>query len=427
MLAPVAAQGPVTLWRHRDFLKLWTAQTVSSFGARITREGLPFAAVMGLGASPAQVGLLAAMSMGPSLLVGLLGGGPIDRARRRAVLIGADLGRALVLASLPLAAWMGLLSLTHLYVAAALVGALSVAFDIADHAFLPILVTPEQLVDGNARLAATESVAEIGGPALAGVLFQAVTAPVAIAVNAVTYLASAAALATIRTTEPPPEAPPAAAAHPFADVVTGLRVVSADPVLRPILLVTTFSSLFGSFYSALYIIMALKVLGLTAGMLGATIAVGGIGALIGSAAAAPLIRRLGVGPALVLTGVITGAASFLIPLAALPALPGGRWGAMAVLMGAQLLGDSFGTVSQVAGRSLRQAVTPQTLMGRVGGVFAAAPGLTAVVGALAGGWLGGNIGPQAAVFIASAGVTVVPALGWFSALRHRRETVSIDG
>lgn len=427
MAAPAAGQGPVTLWRHTDFLKLWAAQSVSSFGARITREGLPFAAVMGLGASPAQVGLLAAMSLGPSLLVGMLGGGLIDRARRRGVLIGADLGRALILAGIPLAAWLGLLSLMHLYVAAALVGALSVAFDIADHAFLPILVTPAQLVDGNARLAATESVAEIGGPALAGVLFQLLTAPLAIALNAVTYLTSAAILATIRAAEPPPGRAAAPASHPLADAVEGLRAALGDPVLRPILLVTTFSSLFGSFYSALYIIMALKVLGLTAAMLGATIAVGGAGALIGAAAAGPLIRRLGVGPALVLTGVVTGAASFLIPLAALPGLPGGRSGAMAMLMGAQLLGDSFGTVSQVAGRSLRQAVTPQALMGRVGGVFAAAPGLTAVVGALAGGWLGGTIGPQAAVFIASAGVTVVPALGWFSALRHRRETASTDG
>jgi len=427
MAAQAAQPRGASLWRHGDFLKLWAAQSVSAFGARITREGLPFAAVMSLGASPAQVGLLAALGMGPSLLVGVFGGGLIDRTRRRGVLIGADLGRAVVLASLPLAAWLGLLSLAHLYIAAALVGGLSVAFDIADHAFLPVLVTPGQLVEGNSRLAATESAAEIGGPALAGVLFQALTAPVAIAVNALTYLASAAALATIRAREPPPPPrPDGPAAHPFAGFQQGLSAAMGDPILRPILLVTTFSSLFGAFYSALYIIMALKVLGLTPAMLGVTIAVGGVGALIGSAAAGPAIRRLGVGPALVLTGAITGAASFLIPLAASPGLPGGRWGAMAMLMGAQLLGDSFGTVSEVAGRSLRQAVTSQALMGRVGGVFAAAPGLTAVVGALAGGALGGLIGPQATVFIASAGVTLVPALGWFSALRHRTETIEIE-
>ncbi|MGA0601062.1 MFS transporter [Caulobacter sp. KR2-114] len=427
MAQDTVAVGDASLWRHADFLKLWAAQSVSSFGARITREGLPFAAVMSLGAGPGQVGVLAALSMGPSLLVGVFGGGLIDRTRRRGVLIAADLGRALVLASIPLAAWLGVLGLAHLYLAAALVGGLSVAFDIADHAFLPILLRPDQLVDGNSRLAATESAAEVGGPALAGVLFQTLTAPIAIAVNAATYLASAAVLATIRAAEPaPPPAPPGAAGHPLSDFLAGLGAAMGDAVIRPILLITTLSSLFGSFYSALYIIMALKVLGLTPAMLGATIAVGGVGALIGAAAAGPAIRRLGVGPALVASGVVTGAASFLIPLAASPGLPGGRWGAMAMLMGAQLLGDSFGTITEIAARSLRQAVTPQALMGRVGGVFAAAPGLTAVAGALAGGWLGGVIGPQDTVFIASAGVTVVPALGWFSALRGRREMVEID-
>jgi predicted MFS family arabinose efflux permease len=376
---------------------------------------------MGLGASPAQVGILAAMAMGPSLLVGVFGGGVIDRSRRRGVLILADLGRALVLASVPLAAWSGVLSMTQVYIVAALVGALSVAFDIADHAFLPILVTSDQLVDGNSKLAATESVAEIGGPALAGILFQALTAPVAIVVNAATYLVSAAALATIRAAEPPPP-PKGPAEHPLADFRAGLAASLGDPIVRPILLITTASALFGSFYSALYIIMALKVLGLTPAMLGMTIAVGGIGALIGSAAAGPIIRRLGIGPALIVTGVITGAASFLIPFAR-----GGPWAAMIMLMAAQLLGDSFGTVTQIAGRSLRQSVVPQALMGRVGGVFAAAPGLMGVIGALAGGWLGGWLGPRDTVFIASAGVTLVPMLGAFTALRSRTEAVEIEG
>ena len=138
-------------------------------------------------------------------------------------------------------------------------------------------------------------------------------------------------------------------------------------------------------------------------------------------AAGPIIRRLGVGPALIVTGVMTGAASFLIPLAT-----GGPVGAMIMLMIAQLLGDSFGAVTQIACRSLRQSVVPPQLMGRVGGVFAAAPGLMGVIGALVGGWLGGVIGPREAVLIASAGVTLVPALGWFTALRTRTEAVSVD-
>ncbi len=417
----LAADTPAaSLWRHPDFLKLWCAQTVSSFGARVTREGLPFAAVMSLGASPAQVGVLAAMAMGPSLLVGLFGGGVIDRSGRRRVLIGGDLGRALVLSSIPLAAWAGVLTMTQVYGAAALVGALSVAFDIADHAYLPVLVSKGQLVDGNAKLAATESMAEIGGPALAGVLFQALTAPIAIVVNAATYLVSAAILAAIGAAEPPPPAA-APAEHPLADFRFGVAAALGDPIVRPILLITALSALFGSFYSALYIILALKVLGLTPAMLGLTIAMGGVGALIGAVAARPIIRRLGIGRALIVTGVIAGAASFLIPLAT-----GGPVGAMVMLMGAQVLGDSFGTVTQIAGRSLRQSVVPPQLMGRVGGVFAAAPGLMGVIGALVGGWLGGAVGPREAVLIASAGVTLVPALGWFTALRTRTEAASVN-
>ena len=415
-----AATPAASLWRRPDFLKLWCAQAVSSFGARVTREGLPFAAVMSLGASPAQVGVLAAMAMGPSLLVGIFGGGFIDRSRRRRVLIGGDLGRAVVLSSIPLAAWAGVLTMSQVYGVAALVGALSVAFDIADHAYLPVLVSKGQLVDGNAKLAATESVAEIGGPALAGILFQALTAPIAIVVNAAAYLVSAAILATIGAAEPPPPAA-APAEHPLADFQSGVAAALGDPIVRPILLITALSALFGAFYSALYIILALKVLGLTPAMLGLTIAMGGVGALVGALAAGPIIRRLGVGPALIVTGVMTGAASFLIPLAT-----GGPVGAMIMLMIAQLLGDSFGAVTQIACRSLRQSVVPPQLMGRVGGVFAAAPGLMGVIGALVGGWLGGVIGPREAVLIASAGVTLVPALGWFTALRTRTEAVSVD-
>ena len=404
--------GPGGLWRHGDFLRLWAAQSVSSLGARITREGLPFAAVMSLGATPAQVGLLAALARGPAIVVGLASGGVVDRRRRRPLLIGADLARALVLATIPIAAWSRLLTLNQVYLVAALVGALNVFFDIADHAYLPSLIARDQLVDGNARLATTEAIAEIGGPALYGVLFQIFTAPIAIAVNAGTYLFSAAALATIRTREPrPPGGGGESPRQLIGDFRLGLRAALADRSVRALLAVSTVAALFGAFFSALYIVFAVRTLHLSAGMLGATVAVGGVSALFGAGLAGRLIRRFGMGPAFVFTGIVAGAGSVFVPLA-----HGAPWMAMLMLMISQVIGDSVGTVSEIAGRSLRQSLVAPEMMGRVGGVFAVATGVTGIVGAILGGWLGGVIGQSHTLLIASLGITLAPCIGLFSPL-----------
>jgi MFS family permease len=373
------------------------------------------AAVVALAATPAQVGVLAAMSLGPSVLVGLFGGGLIDRNRRRPILIGSDLARAVVLGSVPLAAVLHLLGMAHIYIAAALVGAFSVAFNIADHAYLPGLVARDQLVEGNAKLAATESVAEIGGPAVAGVLFKVFTAPMALAANAATYLVSAVFLMAIRTPEPLP-APAGPPDHVLADFTAGLAIAAPHPLVRPLLLMSTAAAFFGSFYSALYTLYGIRTLGLSTQMLGLTIAVGGVGALIGAALARPVIQRFGIGPALVFSWLATSAASLLIPFAW-----GGPVTAMLCLMLAQLLGDSLGTVSEIASRTLRQSSLPPEVMGRVGAVFAVGGGVTGVIGALLGGWLGLTLGPRQALMVASAGLIVAPLIGLFSPLLRQRE------
>ena len=408
--------GDRGLWGHADFLKLWAAQSVSSVGARITREGLTFTAVVSLGATPAQIGLLAAVVRGPAILVGLTAGGLVDRRRRRPLLIACDVGRALVLASMPLAALLRVLTMAQVFVVAALVAALSVLFDIADHAYLPALIAKDQLVEGNSKLATTDALAEIGGPALYGVLFQFLTAPIAIAVNAVTYLFSAAALGAIVVREPAPaKALLEARASLVHDFRTGLATVMADARVRPLLLIATASALFGSFFSALYIIYALRELHLSATMLGATVAVGGAAAMVGASLAGRATRRLGLGRAFVVAGLIAGAGSFFIPLAA-----GGPVAGMAMLMIAQLIGDSFGTVSEIAERSLRQSLVAPQLMGRVGGVFAMAPGVTGIAGAILGGWLGGAIGVRPTLIIAAAGLTLASAIGLGTPLLRRR-------
>lgn len=355
-----------------------------------------------LHAPAADLGRLAAASAAPAVLVGLIAGPRLDRHRRRPVMIGADLGRAALLLIIPIAAVAHRLVMAELYLVAALVGAASVLFDMADHAYLPSLVDRQHLVAANARLSATDSTAEIGGPALAGVLVSLLTAPIAIAVNAVTYLASAVILATIRH---PEAAPPRAAAAPNwrSDLLGGFRALIAEPLIRPLFLTSVTSALFGAFFFALYTFFAVTTLRLTPAMLGVTIAVGGVGALVGASLAAWLGRRLGIGRPLILAGLLEAAFTLLIPLAG-----GGPARAMAMLMAGQLFGDALGTAFLIHAVSLRQAVLPGEVLGRVAGAFAAGAGLATVIGALIGGALGGWIGARDTLFISSAGLALAP-------------------
>ena len=398
---------------ERDFARLWIAQAVSAFGARITREGLPIMAVVSLGAAPATLGVLAAVASGAGLAAGLLGGGHVDRTARRPILIGADLARAAVLITIPLAAWLGAISLVQLFVVAAVVAAASVIFDIASHAYLPGLIGRQALVDGNSKLSATDSMAEVGGPALGGLLFQWLTAPFAIVANAGTYLASAAVLATIRKPEPPPE--PAEPEHWLSDMTAGFRLSFADPRVRPMLLIAASHGLFGGVFAALYVLFCLKVLGFGTAMLGLAIAAGGVGALIGSVLAPWLGRTIGPGPAILTALTCVAGALVLTPLA-----PGGRAEAFPWIIASQVLGDAFGVIGLIVASSLRQTLMPQAVLGRVGGAFHAAAGGMAVLGALGGGLLGQLIGPREAIFVACAGFAATPLIGLASPLRRVR-------
>ncbi|HXL99540.1 MAG TPA: MFS transporter [Rhizomicrobium sp.] len=397
------------LWRHADFLKLWAAQSVSSFGARITREGLPLAAVLTIHTPPAELGLLAALAQGPGLVVGLLAGGFVDRSRRRGILIAADILRAAILLTVPAAAWLHVLTMIQLYGVAALAGAASVLFDIADHAYLPSLIARADLMEGNTKLGITESIAEIGGPALAGVLVQALTAPIAIAVNALTYLASAAFLSAIGKSEAAGPAKERAPLHRSLSV--GLSTIFGQPLVRPLFLITVAQPLFGGFFSALYVFYAIDVLHLTPAEMGVTIGVGGIGSLTGALLAAPIARRLGIGRAILFTGLASGLASFFIAFAhGAPAV------AMAFLMLAQFFGDSLAVASIVSATSLRQSVVPLAVMGRVAAVFRAGAGAPAILGALLGGVLAAHFGARAVLFAGSCGVSAGMLWGFFSPL-----------
>jgi MFS family permease len=377
------------------------------------------AAVLTLGAAPTEIGLLAALSSGPALIVGLAGGGLVDRSRKRGLLIGMDLLRAAVLATIPLAAWQRLLSMPQLYLAAAVVGAAGVLFQIADHAYLPALVGRDAITRANASLSATESVSEVAGPALAGVLFQWFAGPFAIAINALTYLISAALLGAIRGSEPAPQTRQRIAWR--HDIAAGAGAAIAEPRVAPLLFLTGCNGLFGSFFAALYVLFALRVLGLTPVMLGLTIAAGGVGALAGALIAPGLAKALGVGPAIV--AAATGAALFnlLIPLA-----PPDPQAGMAFLVAAQLFGDALAVTAAVLAASLRQTLLPQSVLGRVAATFQAVGGGMAVAGALAGGALGGLIGVRAALVIGALGLLVGPMVAALSPLRRYRGTRADD-
>ena len=404
--------GRGDLWRRPDFMRLWSAQAISELGARFAREGLPLAAILTLGASPGEVGALAALTTAPSILVGLFVGDYIDHARQRRVMIGADMVRAAVLASVPLAAVFHLLSLPQIFVVGALVGSASVMFDAANRAYLPRLADARHLVEANTKLSVTASVANVGGPALSGLLIQLLGAPIAVGMTAISYLSSAGLLWRIgeRRQESTRGSSPRLGWR--EGLRSGTALIASHPPMKAVLFMEMTAGLFVSMFGALYPFIALKELHLTPAMFGLTFAIGGVGALAGAAVHPWVSRVLGYGKAAVFSALLAGAVSFAIPLT--HASP---WIALIVLCVAQFLGDAFTTVSAITVNSLRQTLFAQGELGRVGAVYLALGGAAAMTGGLASGLLGQVLGPRTAMLIASAGLTVSIGWGLFSPLR----------
>jgi MFS family permease len=403
------------LWRHADFMKLWTGQSISELGSRITRDGLPLAAVLVLRATPSQMGLLAAVGSAPVLLTGLLAGVWVDRLPRRPILIAADLGRAAVLASIPVAALLGLLNIWQLYIVLALTGILTVFFNVAYEAYLPSLVERENIVEGNTKLALSSAAAEVAGPGLAGVLIQAVTAPIAILLDALSFLLSVLTLAVIRKPEPPPA--PAGVRKPIGhEVAEGMRAIWGNKLLRAFILSGGTRSFFGNFYGALYGLYAIRELGMGPAALGLTIATGGVGDLIGALVAGRLVRRYGLGPTLIGTFALSSSAGFLIPLAGGPVLL-----AVMLLMAAQLVGDMLRTVYTINEVSVRQTITPDRLLGRTNASMQLSEAGVGPLGALAGGVLGEMIGLRATLALAAIGSLAACLWLLFSPVRNLGE------
>lgn len=385
------------VWRHPDFLRLWAAQIASAFGSRITRTALPMVAILTLDATTTEQGVLAALGVAPAMAVGLLCGGLVDRHRKRPLLVGADLFRAALIASVPIAAWLGVLGVPQLCLVAAGVGAATSLFQIADNTFLPTLVGKDLLLDANTRLETTEGVAEATGPWFAGELVQWLTAPLAVGIDALTYLWSAALLLRIRVPEAP-HAPPEPGTSVLGDIRAGFGACLRDPQVRPALLAEVLTLFFGGFYLTLYTELLLDGLGLSPRQSGLLIGVGGIGALAGAWLAGPLVRRLGTGGTMGVCLALGLGANLLIPLS----LSAGR-AAVPLLVVQQIAGDALLGIYGIQAITLRQRVVPEALLGRANATFHAVGGVTLPAGALVSGWLADRIGLQPTLWIAACG------------------------
>jgi MFS family permease len=393
---------------QRAFRLLLAAVGVSAVGSRVTRTALPMAAILLLGATPLQLGWLSVLGVLPGALVAWWAGAWIDRRARRAVLIGADWVRALLIASIPVAALLGNLTLIQLGVVAALVCMATVLFEIADHAYLPAIVPSGHLVAANSKREVVNALAEITGPPLGGTLVQWLTAPFALAIDACSFVVSALLIGRIRASEPLHDrtnaAPHAAGASLLHEAREGVTLVWRHPLLRPLFLSGALGTFFMSFMAPLYTLFGLEILHLSPGVLGLVIGCGGIGALVGGATASAVVRRIGPGRTTLAAFLLGGLAQLLIPLAPAEPLAGA-----AFLIASQLLGDGLITIYSITETSLRQQAVAADALGRTAAVWKMAASIIAPMGMMLGAWVADYAGIRAAMWVLVAGVIVASA------------------
>ena len=406
---------PGGLWQHRDFRNLWAAETVSQLGSQISQIGLPLVAIIVLESSAFEVALLGVIAFAPFILISLPAGVWVDRLRRKPILIVSDVGRALLLASIPVAYWVDALTIWQLYVVGFAVGVLTVFFDVSYQSYLPSLVSREQLVEGNSKLEISRSGAQLSGPGLGGGLVEAVSAPVAVLVDAISFLASAIFLFRIRKEETPPATRAERRAGPGmkVEVLEGLRWVIGNRYLRWIAASTATFNFFGNIIFAVYLVFAVRELGLGAGVIGLIFAVSNIGYLVGALSANRLSRRFGVGPTIVIGAA--GSISLLLLAIAPESNP------IPFLIAAQAISSMGVPIYNITQVSFRQAITPERLQGRMNSVMRFVVWGVMPLGALLGGAIATWLSLRTAIWVGAVGMSlaVLPVL--LSPVRTLRE------
>ena len=394
----------VSRWRHPDFLKLWFAQTLAALSAFVTTLAVPLIAALTLQASPLEMGLLTTLATLPNLVFGLLAGAWVDRARRRSLMIAADVTRAVLLVSIPAASAANLLSIELLYAVMFVFGIGTTVFEVANVAYLPSLVGRTNVLGANSRLVASTSIAGAVGPGLAGVLIHLLSAPVALLIDAAALLLSATVLRTIRSPEPIPT--PAPSGHSRWDTIAeGLRPLLHDPLLRSITGSSMLYLFFNNILVAVYVLYASRILGLTPVALGIVYGMGGIGAAFGAVLATPAARRFGLGYTMIGANLLGGLFLLLVPLAGV--LP---TAALALVGTAQAGSQLLGAVFFINQTSLRQLITPERLLGRMTASYRFLTMGMMPLGAVVGGVLGSAIGVPATVLVGTLGTLL--AAGW---------------
>jgi predicted MFS family arabinose efflux permease len=400
-----------SLWFHRDFRLLWAGDTVSQFGTLVGHTVLPLLAVTVLAATPLEMGLLTAAETVAFLALGLPAGVWVDRARKRSLMQWANLARGALLSSVPVAWWLDLLTLPQLVVVALLTGVCTLFFDVSYQSYLPALVDRGQLLEGNAKLQTSQSLALVTGPGIGGALTQLVGAANAVTATAASYLASAALLRGIRTVEAPPRRPVTSLR---ADIAEGLRFVFGNPTLRAIVACTATANLANGAFTAVEVLFLTRHVGLDAAGVGIVLSIGGAGGVFGALTASWWIRRIGQARAIWLVPALAWPFELLVPLAA----PG--WRVVLAPIGLAVFGWAV-ILYNVAQVSYRQAICPDRLLGRMNASVRFVVWGVMPLGGLAGGVLGELIGVPAAVWTCVAGLLLGALWVLLSPLRSMRD------
>jgi len=406
----------VSLWRNRDFMRLWSAQTISQFGSQVTMLALPLTAILVLDASAFQVAALTTVEWLPWLLFSLPAGVWVDRLPRRKVLVVTDLGRAAALVSIPIVYAFDALTLGQLYAVGFVAGTLTVFFELGYTAYLPALVERSQLAEGNAKVETTRSVAQLGGPALAGQLVQLFSAPAAILADAISFLGSALFLGLIRRGEE--VQPRAQDTRVRTELAEGIRFVLKHPYMRPSMGFVASANLFYNVMFGIFLVYAVRSLDLDAARIGLLFTISNVGVLAGALLATRIGRLLGVGPTLVGTAFMLGWPLLLIPLVE------GSW-VFPVLVAVFTVTGFSGVVTNVVGVSLFQATTPDRLQGRAAGARRLVNLGTVPLGSLAGGGLAATIGLHETLWVGAIGATFAFLPIFFSPIRTLREVPDV--
>ena len=393
------------LWGHPDFLKLWAGESVSVFGSQVTVLAVPTVAILILHAGPFQVGILSALEFLAFPTLGLVAGVYADRLRRRPIMIVCDIGRGLALGSIPVAFLLNLLTLEQLYFVALLTGIFTVFFDVSYQSYLPALVDRPNLIEGNTKLEITRSTAQVAGPAVAGFLIQWIGGARAVAVDALSFFLSAIALASIKKPEPEPKPSTASGTSGFIpEMREGIEVVFRNPILWRIAACTATTNLGSNMvFGAVFLVFAYRQLHLSAGVVGVVFALSSVGALAGAFLAGWVARKLGIGPTLGVMVIVGGLALLATPIALV--------GAPAVILATtgfiEGLTIPIYNINQV---SLRQAITPDRVQGRMNATMRTIVWGTIPLGAFIGGILGTSIGLVQT--IALGGILSTLAASW---------------